>query len=306
MKRTWAQATTPDATRATAAGAAGHRRRNLFWRACLLGQRAQSLYADEDPLLGQMRREGTLMPHRWCNNGSLVPAELSASPIDPIWGPMWMADDEEEALEGLVNGTALATAQLAAQASNWPMACLLLPALRLLRQAWAWPLFSALERPYVHGVALPSRLPHARAQLPVPALMLFMRALNLSDAALPGDRSAEGALPLVAPLMLSGPLDNAVLLPRGAPNAGGPPHALLDLSGRTRPVWRVVDPAGQLLLVNLVSIVWVDAFAFLHGHGVMAGRASCCSSGEQRVGVFICAKNLRPCAVAAPLQRKRV
>ncbi len=62
-----------------------------------------------------MRARGMLMEQRWCANGTLVPAELADSPIDPWWGPVYKADSAQEAVARLADATALAAAHHAAQ-----------------------------------------------------------------------------------------------------------------------------------------------------------------------------------------------
>ncbi len=66
-----------------------------------------------DPLMAFMRAQGTLLPPRWCN-GTAMPAALANSPIDPVWGPVWMVDTTAGAAAALVNATALAPLQQAA------------------------------------------------------------------------------------------------------------------------------------------------------------------------------------------------
>ncbi len=83
------------------------------------GAPAQALEQHNDTLASFMRAQGLVMQPRWCGNGSLVPAAWATSPIDPLWGPQWMADTVEEAVAGLLNATALAPAQLATKARRF-------------------------------------------------------------------------------------------------------------------------------------------------------------------------------------------
>ncbi len=68
-----------------------------------------------DPLLRYMRANGLLMAPRWCNNGTLVPDATANAVIDPVWGPVWMADTQDQAVAYLANATALAPVQQAAR-----------------------------------------------------------------------------------------------------------------------------------------------------------------------------------------------
>ncbi len=60
-----------------------------------------------------MRREGMLMEQRWCDNGTLVPAAQANSPIDPIWGPLWMVETLQDLVVALANATDFAPQQQA-------------------------------------------------------------------------------------------------------------------------------------------------------------------------------------------------
>ena len=68
-----------------------------------------------DPLMTYMRGQGTVMAERWCGNGALVPPEIASSPVDPLWGPLWMVDKEEEVARALGNAVALAVENEAMQ-----------------------------------------------------------------------------------------------------------------------------------------------------------------------------------------------
>ncbi len=74
-------------------------------------------------------------------------------------------------------------------------------------------------------------------QLPIAAVALFLPAVSLHEAAVPGRR-----LQLSAPLLLWGPHneDPTSLIP------------VLDLSSRTSPLFTVTTPSGQLYLQRLV------------------------------------------------------
>ncbi len=170
-----------------------------------------------------MRREGTLMEQRWCDNGTLVPAAQANSPIDPIWGPLWMVETLQDLLVALANATEFAASQLADEVSE------------CRRCAWA----GGMHRPAVGSAACCRSA--VCAQRPVAGVMVFMPRTTLSGAAGPGN----APLQLRAPLILSGPVDNDVL-PTGGP-------AVLDLTSRTTPLWDTA-PAGQLLVHNLVSV----------------------------------------------------
>ncbi len=75
----------------------------------------QSLEAPDDPVLSFMRDRGLVAPLRFCGNRSLVPDAWSRERLDLWWGPLWMSDRAEDVAAGLVNVTALAPAQHAAQ-----------------------------------------------------------------------------------------------------------------------------------------------------------------------------------------------
>lgn len=64
-----------------------------------------------------MRKEGLLLPPRWCNNGSLVDAQVATAITDPFWGPLWMGDSHERVLSAIINATMATTTQQAAQVS---------------------------------------------------------------------------------------------------------------------------------------------------------------------------------------------
>ncbi len=81
--------------------------------------RTQSIDKPGDPLMDFMRREGLLMAPRFCNNGSLLPADMANSPIDLAAGPLFLANSTDEVLRGLANATALAPLQEAAQVNDW-------------------------------------------------------------------------------------------------------------------------------------------------------------------------------------------
>ncbi len=87
----------------------------------------QILDHPKDPLLRYMRANGLLTPPRWCNNGTLVPEAIANAVIDPVWGPVWMADTQDQAAAYLVNATALAPVQQAARVRwrvvGWSLRC---------------------------------------------------------------------------------------------------------------------------------------------------------------------------------------
>ncbi len=67
-----------------------------------------------------MRQQGTLLPQRWCHNGSLVAPALADAPVDPLLGPLWMADTAEQVAEGLRYVAAIAAPQQRANVSMPP------------------------------------------------------------------------------------------------------------------------------------------------------------------------------------------
>ncbi len=73
----------------------------------------QSTDDPRDPLLQSMRRDGTLLPLRWCANGSLVPAAVARAPYDAFWGPL--LSTEEEAVAAMRQQAAAAAEQEASQ-----------------------------------------------------------------------------------------------------------------------------------------------------------------------------------------------
>ncbi len=75
----------------------------------------QSLDAPDDPLLQFMRKEGLLMEPLWCNGSGPVAPQLADAVIDPVWGPLWMGDTQAKVASAIVNATAAAAAQRAAQ-----------------------------------------------------------------------------------------------------------------------------------------------------------------------------------------------
>ncbi len=202
-----------------------------------------------DALMAFMRAQGLHMQSRWCHNGTLVPRSIADAKIDLLWNPLFMVDTEQEALEGLVNATALAAPQHAAQVSapGGNTECtqaiaavsIRLDQLKLRRCMFAARFAAAAHTALCHH-ARPRRSRCATAacvarrfslwwsQLPVPGVMLFGAGL---------------AVQLPAPLALCGAL-----------NATTPP--MVNLTGRATPLFNLTAPAAQLFVGLVVSAMF--------------------------------------------------